>query len=82
MQESENQRERGEGNDIQPATVGINVPVRPETPSGSAVVPVVTGNEEHDSGLCRHNMAATCLHMIYTQSVKKNTLIHYNTITL
>lgn len=72
MQESENQRERGEGNDIQPATVGINVPVRPETPSGSAVVPVVTGNEEHDSGL----------HMIYTQSVKKNTLIHYNNITL
>lgn len=49
MQESENQRERGEGNDIQPATVGINVPVRPETPSGSAVVPVVTGNEEHVS---------------------------------
>lgn len=50
MQESGRDQVRGqdEENDREPATVSDSVPVRPEIPAESAVLPVVVGNEEFD----------------------------------
>lgn len=62
MQESGRDQVRGhdEENYSEPATVSDRVPVRPETPAESAILPVVFGNEELDhtessNGLYHYN---------------------------